>query len=127
MPTAVAPEQLSLQDFQFKSFLDPTARVRQGLCPISSVKNPGNPLQKHSLYYEQHGNGPEKVVLIMGLVMPLELHAAAQVDSRFNRLNSSSFAWGPQIEHFGRLPEYSVLIFDNRGVGYSDAPRGPYT
>jgi hypothetical protein len=42
-------------------------------------------------------------------------------------LNSSSFAWLPQVDHFGRLPEYSVLVFDNRGVGNSGAPRGPYS
>ena len=43
------------------------------------------------------------------------------------RLNSSSFGWQSQIEHFSRLPGYSSLVFDNRGVGYSDAPRGPYS
>jgi pimeloyl-ACP methyl ester carboxylesterase len=43
------------------------------------------------------------------------------------RLNTSSFAWQFQIEHFGRLPGYSALVFDNRGVGHSGAPRGPYT
>ncbi|KAK0197528.1 Alpha/Beta hydrolase protein [Armillaria mellea] len=52
-------------------------------------------LESHSLYFEQHGTGPEKLVFVMGL-------------------NSSSFA-------------YSVLVFDNRGVGYSGVPRGPFT
>lgn len=55
---------------------------------------------------EQHGRGEEQVVLIMGL-------------------NSSSFSWGPQVALLAK--EHSVLVFDNRGVGNSDAPRGPYT
>jgi pimeloyl-ACP methyl ester carboxylesterase len=43
------------------------------------------------------------------------------------RLNSSSFAWTPQVDYFGKLSEFSVLVFDNRGVGNSGTPRGPYT
>jgi hypothetical protein len=31
------------------------------------------------------------------------------------------------VAHFGPLPQYSILVFDNRGVGNSDTPRGPYT
>lgn len=46
--------------------------------------------------------------------------------SRLSRLNSTSFSWEPQVEHFGRKEEYSVLVFDNRGVGNSGTPRGPY-
>lgn len=42
-------------------------------------------------------------------------------------VNSTSFGWFSQVEHFGRLPQYSVLVFDNRGVGMSGTPRGPYT
>jgi hypothetical protein len=72
-------------------------------------------------------------------------------------LNSSSFAWEPQINYFGRdgfeAPKRnlgegkkkgegkgewvvgkdksavgaSVLVFDNRGVGNSGYPKGPYT
>ncbi|KAJ7261401.1 alpha beta-hydrolase [Mycena haematopus] len=58
-------------------------------------------LESHSLYYE-------KLVFIMGL-------------------NSSSFAWVAQVQHFGRLSDYSTLVFDNRGVGHSGTPRGPYS
>jgi pimeloyl-ACP methyl ester carboxylesterase len=43
------------------------------------------------------------------------------------RLNSTSFGWQSQIEYFGHLPGYSCLVFDNRGVGNSGAPRGPYS
>ncbi|KAJ7074320.1 alpha/beta-hydrolase [Mycena amicta] len=42
-------------------------------------------------------------------------------------LNSSSFAWSTQAEYFGQLPAYSILLLDNRGVGHSSTPRGPYT
>jgi len=42
-------------------------------------------------------------------------------------MNSSCWAWASQIDHFGRLSNYSALVFDNRGVGYSDTPRGPYS
>ncbi|KAI0736621.1 Alpha/Beta hydrolase protein [Fomitopsis betulina] len=81
--------------------------TRKGLCPVTRIKNEG-PLESHSLYFEQHGSGPEKILLIMGL-------------------NSTSFAWFPQVDHFAKRPEYSLLVLDNRGVGNSSTPRGPYT
>jgi len=87
---------------------DPSTLVRKGLCPVTSIRNKGDPFESHSLYYEQHGSGPEKLVFIMGM-------------------NSSSFSWLPQVAHFGRLSNYSLLVFDNRGVGNSGVPRGPYT
>ncbi|RDB15640.1 putative aminoacrylate hydrolase RutD [Hypsizygus marmoreus] len=89
---------------------DPSTCVRRGLCPVTSILNEGPEVfESHSLYYEQHGSGTDyKVVFIMGL-------------------NSSSFAWGPQVLHFGRSEEHSILVFDNRGVGNSGYPRGPYT
>ena len=39
--------------------------TRKGLCPVTRIKNEG-PLESHSLYFEQHGSGPEKILLIMG-------------------------------------------------------------
>lgn len=45
-------------------------------------------------------------------------------------LNSSCFSWGPQVSYFGRRGEggdCTALVFDNRGVGNSGYPRGPYT
>ncbi|KAF8875328.1 Alpha/Beta hydrolase protein [Gymnopilus junonius] len=48
-------------------------------------------------------------------------------------LNSSSFSWGPQVRWFGLKGGESgkgtctALVFDNRGVGNSGYPRGPYT
>lgn len=41
-------------------------------------------------------------------------------------MNSSLFAWSKQVAHFSRIPQYSVLVFDNRGAGNSSTPRGPY-
>ncbi|KAI0831136.1 alpha/beta-hydrolase [Trametes gibbosa] len=90
------------------TIFDPSTCVRKGLCPVTQIRNKGDPLESHSLYFEVHGSGPEKVVFIMGL-------------------NSSSAAWVTQVDYFARKPEYSLLVFDNRGVGNSDAPRGPYS
>ncbi len=57
------------------------------------------------LYWEEHGSGPP-VLLIMGLSFTLEM-------------------W------FRVLPSltksYRAILFDNRGIGRSDVPRGPYT
>ncbi|KAI0000860.1 alpha/beta-hydrolase [Russula vinacea] len=69
---------------------------------------PQLPTLGYSLYFEQHGTGPIKVIFIMGL-------------------NVSCNAWAPQVKHFGQLPQYSTLVLDNRGVGNSDTPRGPYS
>ncbi|KAI0818892.1 alpha beta-hydrolase [Irpex lacteus] len=90
------------------TIFDPATCTRKGLCPVSSIRHKDDPLESHSLYYELHGTGPEKVVLIMGL-------------------NSTSFAWEYQVRYFSRIENYSVLVFDNRGVGYSSVPKGPYT
>ncbi|CAE6502177.1 unnamed protein product [Rhizoctonia solani] len=82
--------------------------TKKGLCPVTVIQDQAPAIESHSLYYELHGRGPEKILCIMGL-------------------NSSSFSWQHQVEHFGQLEKYAILVFDNRGVGYSDAPWGPYT
>lgn len=94
---------------------DTSTCVRKGLCPVMKLRGQDqDPLESHSLYFEQHGNGSkQKVIFIMGL-------------------NSSCFAWSKQVLYFSgrdrRLRnDYSVLVFDNRGVGNSGTPRGPYT
>ncbi|KAG8411462.1 hypothetical protein J3458_015519 [Metarhizium acridum] len=63
-----------------------------------------------NLYWEVHGNGPTKLILIMGL--------AGTITS-----------WQIQTHHFGHLhgDQNSVLVLDNRGVGRSDKPLGRYT
>ncbi|KAH7889936.1 Alpha/Beta hydrolase protein [Phlebopus sp. FC_14] len=93
---------------EYQTIFDPHTCTRRGLCPVTQIRHQGEPFESHSLYFELHGSGPDKVVFIMGL-------------------NSTSFAWLPQVDHFGKQPHYSVLVFDNRGVGMSGSPRGPYT
>lgn len=56
------------------------------------------------LYWEEHGGG-EPLLLIMGLGVTLE---------GWNRL-------GPPLAE-----RYRTILFDNRGVGRSDVPPGPY-
>jgi pimeloyl-ACP methyl ester carboxylesterase len=62
------------------------------------------------LYYEVHGEGPgTPVVWVMGL--GTDLHA-----------------WEPQLEALvAREPARRHLVLDNRGVGRSGKPPGPYT
>ncbi|KAH9165229.1 alpha/beta-hydrolase [Lactarius sanguifluus] len=95
-----APQQ------QWPSIHDPSTCTRKGLCPIT--KSGGQILESHSLYFEQYGTGPVKVVFISALI---------------DSLNS----WAAQVKHFSRLPQYSILVFDNRGAGNSDTPKGPYS
>ncbi|MBV9406458.1 MAG: alpha/beta fold hydrolase [Acidobacteriaceae bacterium] len=57
------------------------------------------------LYWEAHGSGPA-VLLIMGLSFTHEM-------------------WYRVLPHLqGR---YRAIVFDNRGMGRSDCPRGPYS
>ncbi|KAI0083105.1 Alpha/Beta hydrolase protein [Irpex rosettiformis] len=97
-------------DASYPSTFDASTCARRGLCPVSRLNDPGSnaALEHHSLYYEQHGTGPERVIFISGL-------------------NVSSLAWVWQIQHFVQDPKYSVLVYDNCGVGNSDTPLGPYT
>ncbi|TCD65413.1 hypothetical protein EIP91_002712 [Steccherinum ochraceum] len=96
-------------EVDFPTIFNPETCVRKGLCPVTILRGQGeDPLESHSLYYEQHGDGPTKIIFIMGL-------------------NSSAFSWWPQIAHFGSKEGYSALAFDNRGVGNSGTPRGPYS
>ena len=58
------------------------------------------------LAYEWHGDSGETLVLVNGLADTKE-------------------SWEAQVPAFAE--RYRVLAFDNRGVGASDAPPGPYT
>ncbi|KAI8601322.1 Alpha/Beta hydrolase protein [Dissophora ornata] len=60
------------------------------------------------IYYEKTGNGPKKLLLIMGL-------------------NTPGNAWDSVVEQFAKNPEFTTVFFDNRGVGHSDAPKGLYS
>ncbi|KAK0664635.1 putative abhydrolase [Cercophora samala] len=78
---------------------------RAGLCPVAEGR--GGPLE---INYEVHGNGPVKLVFIMGLGGLLT-------------------GWQRQTFYFGHLnrDKYSVLVFDNRGVGASGKPLMRYS
>ncbi|KAG9318133.1 Alpha/Beta hydrolase protein [Chiua virens] len=93
---------------EYQTILDPHTCTRRGMCPVTQIRHQREPLESHSLYFEVHGNGPQKIIFIMGM-------------------NESSFAWLPQVNHFGKLEKYSTLVFDNRGVGMSGSPLGPYS
>jgi 3-oxoadipate enol-lactonase len=56
------------------------------------------------IYWESHGQG-EPVLMIMGLSFPLEM-------------------WGRVLPAI--TERHRAILFDNRGVGRSDVPRGPY-
>ncbi len=58
-----------------------------------------------NIYYELHGHG-EPLVLIAGL-------------------SKDSSGWFQQVDVFSQ--HYQVLLFDNRGVGRTDAPDDPYS
>jgi len=57
------------------------------------------------LYWEEQGDGPP-VLLIMGLSFTLEM-------------------WFRVVPRLTK--SYRVILFDNRGIGKSDVPTGPYT
>ncbi|KAL4065339.1 Alpha/Beta hydrolase protein [Scleroderma yunnanense] len=110
----MSPGKLDAQEMgaEYPTMFDASSCTRRGLCPVSQIGDYDCSLESHSLYYEIHGNGVERIVFIMG---------------KFNRLNSTSSGWLPQVQHFGKLPQYSVLVFDNRGTGNSTTPWGPYS
>jgi 3-oxoadipate enol-lactonase len=57
------------------------------------------------VYYEEHGSG-DPLLLIMGLA-------------------ADSTAWMFQVPDFAQ--HYRTIVFDNRGVGRTSKPAGPYT
>ncbi|KAH9012720.1 alpha/beta-hydrolase [Lactarius pseudohatsudake] len=97
-----APQQ------QWPSIHDPATCTRKGLCPVTKLRGQDPPLESHSLYFEQHGTGPVKVVFVTGLYASLN-------------------AWAAQVKHFSQLSQYTILVFDNRGAGNSGTPMGPYS
>lgn len=68
-------------------------------------------LRSLALYYEIHGcpneSAERRLVLVMGL-------------------NTSCFAWKRAVQHYSQPSRRTqVLVFDNRGVGFSDTPPSP--
>ncbi|KAM7221262.1 alpha/beta hydrolase [Rhypophila decipiens] len=78
---------------------------RSGLTPVAEGR--GGSLK---ISWEIHGEGPIKIILIMGLA-------------------GFKSAWQRQTMHFGheRRDQYSVLVCDNRGMGDSDKPLMRYS
>lgn len=64
--------------------------------------------QSVEIYYSVSGHGPHKLLFISGL-------------------GGIAHQWDLQVQFFSSLPEFSVCIYDNRGSGFSDCPKGPYT
>ncbi|CAG8543059.1 6662_t:CDS:10 [Ambispora leptoticha] len=60
-------------------------------------QNEKNPIK---IYYEIHGNGPKKLLFIMGL-------------------STSCVSWSHQVKYFGSHKDYQICVFDNRGIGWS--------
>jgi 3-oxoadipate enol-lactonase len=58
-----------------------------------------------NIAWERHGDGPS-LLLIQGL-------------------GYARWGWEPVVEPLAR--SFDVILFDNRGIGASDAPSGPYT
>ncbi|GAA6042192.1 hypothetical protein JCM8097_005008 [Rhodosporidiobolus ruineniae] len=75
---------------------------------VTVARGPERKAPGHRIYYELHGQdgldaSHTRVVLIMGL-------------------SNSLAAWHNQFPFLPSQPGYSVLVLDNRGVGYSGAP-----
>jgi pimeloyl-ACP methyl ester carboxylesterase len=80
-------------------FMDVEGFHEHGYCKVAS---------NVSLYYALFGNGPVKVVLLMGIA-------------------TSGLAWKNQIEYLVSFPQYQVCIIDNRGSGKTVTPSGRIT
>ncbi|OLN92747.1 putative aminoacrylate hydrolase RutD 1, partial [Colletotrichum chlorophyti] len=78
---------------------------RKGKCPVAEGR--GGPF---NIAWEIHGHGPSKIIFVMGLA-------------------GVKTSWQRQTKYFGHdhADRYSVLVFDNRGMGESDVPYLRYT
>jgi len=45
----------------------PETLTRKGLCPVTKARGQEGVLESHSIYFELHGRGPERVLFIMGM------------------------------------------------------------
>lgn len=63
----------------------------------------------HRIHYEIYGQGPQKIVLVMGFISPMS-------------------AWKGIVQHYVKQNKYSIMVLDNRGMGESTTGMpGPYT
>lgn len=129
-----------------KTIFNPATCIRRGHCEVAG--DPVRLVQPHLIYYEMHGSkrsDAEKVLLIMGLnnssfVSCVFLCALSheigtvELSAISSRLKQSSLliilllaqAWSKQVEYFTTHSDYTVLCFDNRGVGNSGLAAGRF-
>jgi pimeloyl-ACP methyl ester carboxylesterase len=76
---------------------------------LATVKTTDSPTctRQHKIWYETFGHGSTKILFLMGL-------------------GGTHTQFEPQLLYFAidRADEYTVLLLDNRGVGFSDIPTG---
>lgn len=90
------------------------------------VTCPHDTEEPHRIYYELYGNAnaPHKLIFTMGLGGTwrksfLLFHI---------KLTLFTGQWQPQLDYFTQFPDkYQVLVYDNRGMGLSDAVAGRWT
>ena len=63
MPTMSEPEADAQE---IPTIFDTATCVRRGLCPVTQARNGSAPVQTHSIYFEQHGSGPDKIFFMTG-------------------------------------------------------------
>ncbi|KAI8895060.1 Alpha/Beta hydrolase protein [Globomyces pollinis-pini] len=74
--------------------------------PKFNVNEEGHP--SVDIFYSVTGDGPNHIIFINGLGSILR-------------------QWDLQVDFFRELPEFSTLVYDNRGSGFSSAPEGRYS
>ncbi|KAJ3147935.1 hypothetical protein HDU89_005009 [Geranomyces variabilis] len=82
-----------------------TASPASKFATVAEGRPSGGP---YKICYELHGQGPNKVLLVMGL-------------------SGSLRAWDTTVQQLLARGGYEVCIFDNRGIGHSDAPGPGYS
>ena len=120
------------ESVHYNTIFDTSTCVKKGFCRISKSDNPDTIGESHDLYFEQHGSGPEKILFIMGYSNIFLIYSDYLYPDFYIcffliiSMNNPSVFWENQVRHFSRLEAYSVLVFDNRGVGHSTFPKGPF-
>ncbi|KAH9812755.1 alpha/beta hydrolase [Melampsora americana] len=106
MLTYTSQDQIYAQESveNLPTALDPSTCSRRGFCPVPNPIRDSHQAYQRKIYFELHGseNPTHKMVF---------------------SLNNTCFSWSRQVEHFSKKPGHAVLVFDNRGVGYSSPGR----
>jgi pimeloyl-ACP methyl ester carboxylesterase len=97
--------------------------------PHLQLSNNQVSLENLNVYYEVHGEGPIKIVFIGGMCIFHCFRPNQNVTFNFyiSGFGNICHQWDLQVEYFTQFPEFSILIFDNRGSGFSSSPSGRYT